>query len=139
MGISAQELRIGNYINGSIGDDSELVLCSVTGYDPRDEFIFVSNDNNIHYAEFVDFQPIPLTEEWLLGFGFVKIRSENHALKGSDGLYYSVTFDEKIRFNIYDNDSFSFKDFVKEIRYLHQLQNLYFALTGEELTIKQLA
>lgn len=138
MEISAQELRIGNYINGSIGDDSELVLCYVTGYDPRDEFIFVSNDNNIHYAEFVDFQPIPLTKEWLLKLGFVFL---------SDiGVY-------KLKFTISTQaGEFEFAGVPKSIGFIsnglfasgniiwvHQLQNLYFSLCGEELIIKQLA
>lgn len=29
-----------------------------------------------------------------------------------------------------------YKEYNIEIKYVHQLQNLYFALTGEELTIK---
>lgn len=135
MEISAQELRIGNYINGSIGDDSELVLCYVTGYDPRDEFIFVSNDNNIHYAEFVDFQPIPLTEEWLLKFGFI-ISYESEFRKKLD-------FKENTQFG-YDFNKTGKKNGMHGFRYygryhkcefVHQIQNLYFALTGEELTI----
>ena len=32
-----------------------------------------------------------------------------------------------------ENDS----TYLRDIKYVHQLQNLYFALTGEELTIKQ--
>lgn len=135
MEISAQELRIGNYINGSIGDDSELVLCYVTGYDPRDEFIFVSNDNNIHYAEFVDFQPIPLTKEWLLKFGFEKKVEGAYIYKGSEECYYGVLFGEKIYFTIFEDYTFIDRYEVRSIRYIHQLQNLYFALTDEELRI----
>ena len=37
----------------------------------------------------------------------------------------------------YDNDCFVFYTLNTIIKFLHQLQNLYFALTGEELTINQ--
>ncbi len=146
MEISAQELRIGNYINGSIGDDSELVLCYVTGYDPRDEFIFVSNDNNIHYAEFVDFQPIPLTEEWLLKFEFQRHDEGSVSAQFSYGTN-PVTQDYIIYLkwikdyeNDYQLNGFPFyQNGHFEIKTVHQLQNLYFSLCGEELIIKQLA
>lgn len=126
MALDIKELRIGNYINGIIGDDSELVLCSVTGYDPRDEFLFVSNDNNIHYAEFVDFKPIPITEEWLLKFGFHK-----------DGEYYS---NGTKHYHLPSNCFYSGNDHVSggnvdaRIIYVHQFQNLFFSLCGKELT-----
>ena len=35
-----------------------------------------------------------------------------------------------------DSESFEIEDKNINIKYVHQLQNLYFALTGEELTIK---
>lgn len=75
--------------------------------------------------------PIPLTEEWLIKFGFEKVKNVNEntypdfrkrsveLLKNVNGFYV-----------LHRNEGFT------DIHYVHQLQNLYFALTGEELTIK---
>lgn len=91
-------------------------------------------------------QPIPLTDEWLLKFGFsfnpdwciyylnVDI---NFRLRNDDPLPDETNF--KIQ-HVSDDDFYlSIEGFTwgQPIRYAHQLQNLYFALTGEELTIKK--
>lgn len=79
-----------------------------------------------------DFDPIPLTEEWLLKFGF-----EFHVNANCENFYYTkdaficIRCDEDFEWFRYYNG-----DFYSEIEYVHQLQNLYFALTGEELTLK---
>ena len=71
--------------------------------------------------------PIPLTEEWLLKFGFewknFAMRNGRISIRESDGKY-----------NLHlTNEAAS--TITIQIKYVHQLQNLYFALTGEELTI----
>ena len=67
-------------------------------------------------------RPIPLTEEWLLKFGY-DLTTENHyALSGH--LIWKC------------NDLFMCDKNGIVLKYVHQLQNLYFALTGEELTKK---
>jgi hypothetical protein len=66
---------------------------------------------------------IPLTEEWLLKFGFE----------------ITDNFQTKDRFQTHKQDGiiwFEYGYIVVELNYVHQLQNLYFALTGEELIIK---
>ena len=82
-------------------------------------------------------QPIPLTEEWLIKFGFEKYR--NCFLS-----YQKIYEKSYIHFRIFNKSTISFviknrsgKDEYKLIESVHQLQNLYFALTGEQLTIKE--
>jgi hypothetical protein len=72
--------------------------------------------------------PIPLTEEWLLKFGFKRL---NNAWNGPHRNDFSI-------WNPIGNPEFILNDTVLNPRteYVHQLQNLYFALTGEELEIK---
>ena len=80
-----------------------------------------------------DYKPIPLTEEWLLKLGF---SSNKHGYvfnmfrikKYVTGFFYGYI---PIFLDDIDEDI----DDV-EIKYVHQLQNLYFALTGEELKLK---
>ena len=80
-----------------------------------------------------DYEPIPLTEEWLERFGFSVRKSlgfEAYDLDDTYTIYYNTTatpYGFELSFGV---------DFEIEIKHVHQLQNLYFALTGEELTIK---
>lgn len=72
------------------------------------------------------FEPIPITEEWLIKFGFEKIKNEYYTIND----IISFIIDLKICYILIDNK------LEIEIKYIHQLQNLYFALTGKELEIK---
>jgi len=76
-------------------------------------------------------QPIPLTEEWLLRFCFKKVRYEKYAHEKLDKLkaYPHVIKDG---YGFYIQGAYT----LPNIKYVHQLQNLYFALTGEELKIQ---
>jgi len=70
---------------------------------------------------FTSLKPIPLTEEWLIKFGFVVAKTRWR--KGAVVLSKN-------------DNGYLFKTTAINIKHLHQLQNLYFALTNEELTIK---
>lgn len=124
--MKANELRIGNWVNGSYGGFSKDV--QVYAFDHVD--IQHSNEH-VNPLPITAFKPIPLTEEWLLKFGFVNNGQNIYDKEGwlpylrerkfSDITYYQV-------FNVADC----------AVVYVHQLQNLYFALTGEELTINKI-
>ena len=111
--MKANELRIGNwYWWNSEGKNYEYQV------EPRD----FGNDN------FKNFEPIPLTEEWLIRFGSKK-NDEELTIPINRHMYISF-FDNSCQL-ITDDDFL-----IMDIESVHQLQNLYFALTGEELTIK---
>jgi hypothetical protein len=124
--IKANELRIGNlviYSNGSI-------LFKVIGIS---EFgIDIENEVEKTYIEYDEFEPIQLTEEWLLKFGFEKQMMWTYAINiiGNQKLIYYLG--EKG----WSIGNKNYSDF-SNLKYVHQLQNIYFALTGEELTIKE--
>lgn len=122
------ELRIGNkvYYENPHGDRVETDF-SVNCFD------YISN-----------ISPIPLTEEWLVKFGFDAHEHENgntYTLQ----INYSAGFKDFISLvNKGGNKNPLFlgslttnyqKHFVlsNQVIHVHQLQNLYFALTGEEL------
>ena len=77
---------------------------------------------------------VPLTEEWLLKFGF-ELR---------DGKYYKGKYLIEDGISQYFNNGYSFRITIdnqnsthaSSVKYVHQLQNLYFALTGQELELK---
>jgi len=83
-------------------------------------------------------EPIELTPEILIKVGFTE-RSN------SQGTYYHIKHKEFGGY-AYDLEKKYISTYYPaacngfcslDIEYLHQLQNLYFALTGEELTLKQ--
>jgi len=80
--------------------------------------------------------PIPLTEEWLLKFGFINQDDEiDYSEFELNGLVINGNgsdAQEPFHFMHERNGLVT----AVEINYVHQLQNLYFALTGCELTIK---
>jgi hypothetical protein len=91
----------------------------------------------LKYTDFSirDISPIQLTEEWLIKMGFEKsVDTTNLFVKieNINEVQYEISFYEKVGCSLYAEE-FWLKD---EIKYVHQLQNLYYALTNEELTIK---
>lgn len=114
--ISANELRIGNYV---LFANVEGFVCAIT-----EEHISFEGIEMWHcdgYYEFQLIDKIPLTEEWLFKFRFVDVYdTERHWLN-------KIQLDQ-IGMAFYYNGIL--------IKYVHQLQNLYFALTGHELKIK---
>ena len=127
--MEAKELRIGNYYS-----DIDNELTSMSGYELY-QMTIKENTNNLGVTEF---QPIPLTEEWLLKFGFDK-KEECFQDPLLDTLMFQkdnivdVEFSDKHKL-LYWHDNYS-SVYHSDIKHVHQLQNLYFALTNKELTI----
>lgn len=135
--MKSNELCIGNWIN--IYDDYNA---KVTGMTNTNKVWFVKNTHddgcavNIHQIK-----PIPLTEEWLLKVGFES--------KGYDEEYNYYTKDNFTMLKDYGLQGVAIptkknkKGYVHlycgyynneiDFEYVHQLQNLYFALTNTEL------
>ena len=116
-----KEIRIGNLVEyaGKIISIEGIVRKTIYHSNGFDQQI-----NGI-YAPFI---PIPLTEEWLLKFGFEK--------KGCNWELPNFRFHVNKSVNY---DGFLFCDgysvITEKIQHVHQLQNLYFALTQKELTL----
>lgn len=87
-------------------------------------------------------KPSELTEEWLYKFGFTRNGMEcNIPLPLGTGLYLSIEDDGEtciVRRHFCDGVLTSDFDhaYVKHCKYVHELQNLFFALTGTELELK---
>lgn len=119
--MKANELRIGNLLRpdknhlAAYGNNPAFVTAI---YD--DKFIVCN-----HYPG-KWFETIPLTEEWLLKFGFEYFGRMTGWVIGNHSIN---EFGDFFEFCIN-------KEIPVKLQYVHQLQNLYFALTGEELTIK---
>ena len=129
--MKATELRIGNLIEYKIEDelDERKEWWEISKVDFQDLTWLDSN------PEDADFRPIKITEEWLLKFGFEDITGVDYILHidvdfkliliPADAFYPQIDKADDVGWS-----SIS----LNKIEYIHQLQNLYFSLTGEELT-----
>lgn len=125
--MDARELRIGNYVDFEYGEENRT-FGFLTTIEGADDLLGIENGN-------LKAQPIPLTEEWLLKLGFEKY-GKTKLYKNTKGRV-SVTLTSNQFGKFSGSSDFLLNDFYYiPIKHVHQLQNLYFALTGEELTIR---
>jgi hypothetical protein len=121
--MKASELRINNWIQFR---HTETPVRITLG-----DFVREYNDEHLE-----DYEPIPLTEEWLLKFGFdsvktwyeindqfISLKPEYDGCGGFDFFVFTIDMDRPM--------------YVTFIEYVHQLQNLYFAITGQELNLNK--
>ena len=119
--MDAKELRIGSIIKPWLNKHNGIIKDSI-------EFIIVDGKDLIDIIyEGSKVEPIQISEEWLLKFGFETFGNK---------IYNS--YHEGFDFEFYYSNSggcWNFKLDEKEldIKHVHQLQNLYFALTNKEL------
>ena len=129
--MDAKELRIGNWVfcdeinNFYPGGFIQVEEILSDGIERSHGGLTVYELDQIH--------PIPLTPEILEKAGFTFYDNPNK----TPSRIYKIGSDFRIC-KCYNQDHFTLWDYPygKSIRYLHQLQNLYFALTGEELNIE---
>jgi hypothetical protein len=83
------------------------------------------------------FEGIPLTEEWLikLGFQYDNGRSDGYMSFDFNGKLDIDWIDNKIQVKSHYEERTMYR--ILPIYFVHQIQNLYHILQGEELTIKQ--
>jgi hypothetical protein len=137
--MEVQELRIGNYLT------IDGVLVRVRSVYSFTNGSFKNNEGTVEAYRYDSifepkkisaginrFEPIPLTKEWLVKFGFT----------------YSDDIDnlnrDFIKGIFYVQEHLDCNDFIccntirsfTQLKHVNQLQNLYFALTNQELTIK---
>jgi len=122
--MKANELRIGNLVNYTTAEGD--VLTNVIDWQ---DLKWLSEDeqgfNLVH-------DPISLTEEWLLRFGFKEFLIDETWYFIKNDFVFEIS--GIIGFHNYNElESICFNE--NKCKYVHQLQNLYFALTGEELSL----
>lgn len=118
------ELRIGNLVYFPLIDE----FCEIT----RDMFEYRKGLANLE-----DYRPIPLSENILLKCYFEKYEDDDD--------YFCIQLNSKgleLCFNaetgrVLIGQDIAYSDEIISVKYVHQLQNIYFALTGEEIKFKQ--
>ncbi len=136
--MDAKSLRIGNLLLNFLGEVFEVNSATMLAF-----------ESNFH--PFGKPSPTPIAEEWLLKLGLVNLGNHNINQYESEVRYVAKKFIEKsydfevcfatstyggepyysIRIRI-DNEHVSL---YCKLEFIHQLQNIFYALTGEELTL----
>jgi hypothetical protein len=130
--MEAKELRIDNYVN--IGLKSSDLR---TDYDAITASGLMDLQVNKESSSFT-YEPIPLTEEWLVKFGFTKDKKHTKCcdLKLENDFYLQGIGYGKSNFKYEVILTDSNDNELTLVKHVHQLQNLYFALTNKELKLK---
>ena len=133
--MEANELRIGNLTQDKVTKIAYTITANALLY-----LVACKEEDKESPIE-----PIPLTEEWLLKFGFVKdyyrINDqsvperfiEDDIWRLEDDLHLYCKSGVWYLMDEYD----SLLSFKREMKGVHDLQNLFFALKGKELTINK--
>ena len=126
--MEAKELRIGNYFIPIMDDGTQL-----------EERKLKASELYAIYNNKERCKDITLTEEWLIKLGFTNDNNESW--------FWSFDFgDKQETFKIFPLTAggepmglwgiVGCPQLVKKIEFVHQLQNIYFSLTGQELELK---
>jgi hypothetical protein len=135
--MKAHELRINNrvIVNGKVITVESVdqfginiyTNCDIEAFDYDGYFdVAITNNNPRHSVHKIE--PIELTEELLLRLGFFENNSYSDI---GEVLYYIGEFGTYLDGQVWWNDEI----ISNNIKYVHQLQNLYFSLTGKDLII----
>lgn len=138
--MQTEELRIGNYI---------LILKEIV----KVERIIIGQSSGmaiINRKPYDMIVPIPLTEQWLIDFGFIngimeltlevegqRLRKiEVHCFDFTNLTDYKEKIFCKLTYSSWNPKTQTRELFERKFYYVHQFQNLCFALTGNELIKK---
>ena len=130
--MKTSELRIGNYIKLMLNDE-DCAVVQVT----LNDIEAIDNKKGV-------FEPIPIKEEWLLKHGFF-VENFDYSIPISECKVVWLTLipqdEEYTAYSVCvtqtDEDEDDQNVFLSDIIYVHQVQNLYFTLTGKELEHKE--
>jgi len=127
-----KELRIGNYLKAPLGELSRVKYLGDVKNPNYIGYELINEKGEVNGFGQNGGEPIPLTPEVLLSAGFEIVCNvfcyDNFRL-----IKKYLNPKNEYKFVLYP-----FVDFIGgdvEIKYVHQLQNLYFVLTGTELEI----
>lgn len=122
--IEPKELRIGNFVSRVNGDSYQATVATIS--DLENGHLIVN--------------PIPITKEWLNDFGFME--DEDKGFIPDEDRHCTVLSFKNIDFAFIEGNCYLWLEVESDtwynmkwtkIKYVHQLQNLFFALTGQEL------
>lgn len=133
--MKASELRIGNWVETPReAQRVDYIHKDIIGLENCIGGTDRYQVNPIWSGDIEDLKGVPLTEEWLVKFGFEKTVSDGRDAFKKGDLWFSKD-GSKWDFWFQDDESGDIFSWGLRPSYVHQLQNLYHSLTGEELAV----
>lgn len=138
MSIKTNELRLGNYVFDNENISMQIAKIETekyTDWNSGNTFnAILEKDGQYYESDVMNY--IPLTEKWLLEFGFNKDYKKGYI--GKDFSNQDFVLAEPFVMGEWQKGyAFEFTaggwSKYKEFNYVHELQNFYFAMTGEDL------
>lgn len=136
--IDSKELRQGNIIGTSFGNWCTVIeiyknLCLIEYPSGKTDLV----DNTSYTYCYKELTPEIMKEN--LGFNVIRYNSGYHYYYPNEDALWSLRLANE-ETNIFQYAQIIYHDYIVKfdpiIKYVHQVQNLYFALIGEELEIK---
>ena len=136
--INVKELRIGNYVEGVFSEahedyeteyfDGQCRVLAIDSIGMSDWTLQVDGSKDVEWYD--GFNPLKLTEGWLLRFGFKRMgeyEPDYSRLRKGDMALFQWTKGEGWEINGMED--------IGSINTVHKLQNVYYYLFGEELKL----
>ena len=143
--IEARELRIGNLVTDEFYDSFKTII-EVDSISDRGINLFIDDDGNYPECAQTWIEPeerfdtifgIPLTEEWILTLPKNKLKFNMKREYVFEAIRFIIN--KYIILTIHNDGIVSLgllnQSFSIQLKYVHTFQNLYFALTGNELPL----
>ena len=125
--ILPNQLRIGSIISDIFSETTQPFTITKL---LQNKCYYKPGSNAVYDCKYENLKPIPLTEEWLLKFGF---KTDKTYVSDENPFLDYIKDEVRISMPYF---SFEFGDGAfMELKYVHELQNLYFSLTQRELTV----
>lgn len=136
--MKSAELRIGNLVTAN---SPAMVVTSINKYNVS-LYMPDSESDSFDY-DVEDLNPVKLTQEILKGAGFLSEDGRVFTMETEKFITYELIWNNISRdvhavgITVEDENGKreGVQNFVWNMKYLHQLQNLFFSLTGQELQI----
>lgn len=124
-----KELNLKNLVYCSVSNDKQVY--EVMALDWMNQTVMLNGVRMGEVYSILKIKPIPLNEQWLIKFGFEKVKGVHEpsvVYDFTNSRCYINMADQRIEFR--GNGSLDFSN----VEYVHEFQNLYHAGTGNDLT-----
>ena len=135
--VSPTDLRLGNWLYDSQPSGFPMQI-SALGKDWV-QLDFEGNESDCFENTDKEIYPIPITKELIVKSLNAEPLGDDYSVKLGDYryIYFRINNDGYISIDFFNYDDNSENEICDGIRYVHELQNLYYALTGNELKIER--
>ena len=134
---TASDLRLGNWLYYT-----KETMFPMQVYALGNDWVqldFEGNESDVFENTDKEIYPIPITKELIVKSLNSEILGDDYSVKLGDYryIYFRINNDGYISIDFFNYDDNSENEICDGIRYVHELQNLYHALTGKELEIRR--